>query len=248
MLALHGLLHLLGYDHERDDGRMARLEARLRRKGGLRAGSDRAAVRPHDSDSLAVPARRCATIFLGTVQTAFSALMRLSLRLMAERGGRDDRLGHYLDDPLQLFVPVAASAWPDHCARRGRCIARLSGVQRRPLSRRCSSCRWSAFVVVCEHLLPMLIVRRNPEAVLDVLLPPFDPVAQLLTPLTGALVRWLASGVASATPPDGSADAAQRGAGEADRDRGGGGDLPSEEERGCCSRSSTSATRSCARS
>jgi len=38
VLALHGLLHLLGFDHETDDGQMARTEAKLRRAGRLPEG------------------------------------------------------------------------------------------------------------------------------------------------------------------------------------------------------------------
>ncbi|HZC66605.1 MAG TPA: rRNA maturation RNase YbeY [Candidatus Dormibacteraeota bacterium] len=35
ILMLHGVLHLLGYDHETDHGQMTRLETKLRRRFGL---------------------------------------------------------------------------------------------------------------------------------------------------------------------------------------------------------------------
>ena len=35
VLILHGVLHLLGYDHESDQGEMERIEMRLRRRMGI---------------------------------------------------------------------------------------------------------------------------------------------------------------------------------------------------------------------
>jgi len=45
VLMLHGLLHLAGYDHESDDGRMARREHQLRARLGLPLGLIERAVR-----------------------------------------------------------------------------------------------------------------------------------------------------------------------------------------------------------
>ena len=115
--------------------------------------------------------------------------MRLSLRLMAERGGRTDGLGRYLDDPLQLFVPVRLLI--GICTvLAGALIARLSDV-RDARSVAVFIISLVGFVVACEHLLPMLIVRRDPERALDLLLPAFDPVARLTRPLTRALIDLL---------------------------------------------------------
>ena len=128
----------------------------------------------------------CTTVFLGCIEAAFSALMRLSLRLMAERGGRSDRLGFYLDEPLQLFIPVRLLIVT--CLVLSTVlIARTTGVQT-PQSIAGLLVAIVGFALVCEHLVPMLIVRRDPEAVLDVLLPVFHVIARIVQPLTTALI------------------------------------------------------------
>lgn len=136
---------------------------------------------------LAVFLLACATVFLGCVESAFSALMRLSLRLMAERGGRADRLGYYLDDPLRLFIPVRLLIAA--CVILAALfIARVTDVHD-PASLVMLFLALVAFVVLCEHVIPVLIVRRNPEAVLDVLLPALHVLARVVEPVTLALLR-----------------------------------------------------------
>ncbi len=50
ILVLHGILHLAGFDHERDNGEMARQESRLRRQLKLASGLiERVETRPRSS-------------------------------------------------------------------------------------------------------------------------------------------------------------------------------------------------------
>ena len=48
----------------------------------------------------------CVAVYLGTIEAAFSALMRLSLRLEAERSDRHNTLGAFLDEPFLLVGPL----------------------------------------------------------------------------------------------------------------------------------------------
>ena len=101
-----------------------------------------------------------AAIYVGTIETAFSALMRLSLRLMVERGGRDDRLGFYLDDPIQLFVPARLMLGLIFSLATV-VLAVLTG------SEGFSSIGMlllfvAVFILLFEHVLPLLIVRQQP--------------------------------------------------------------------------------------
>src|SRR5688572_10909450 len=134
----------------------------------------------------------CLAVYLGVIDAAFSALMRLPLRLVAERTGRPGALGDYLDDPLMLFIPVRLLLGIVTGVATAL-LARMIGVQGAytlpPVI-----VAVAAFVIFCELLLPLLVVGRDPERVLEILLPTFAPIGRALGPVT----RWLARSVASA--------------------------------------------------
>jgi putative hemolysin len=133
----------------------------------------------------------CATVYLGTVETAFAALMRLPLRLLAERSRPGAVLGRFLDDPILLFVPVRLLLGLATAVATVLAV-RLTGAAT-PQASAVVVCIMAGFVIVCAQLVPSLIARRDPERVLDVLLPSFDVLARALGPLTAAMAGVIAS-------------------------------------------------------
>ncbi|MGH9312378.1 MAG: hemolysin family protein [Vicinamibacterales bacterium] len=128
-----------------------------------------------------------ATIYVGSVETAFTLLMRLSLRFVADRGGREDRLARYLDDPAKLFIPIRLLLGVLFaCATILLAILIGRGGWQSIAALILSV---AVFSLVCEHLLPTLLVRRNPQQALELLLPSFDRIAGFLRGLPVSFVR-----------------------------------------------------------
>jgi CBS domain containing-hemolysin-like protein len=128
----------------------------------------------------------CLAVYLGAIEAAFSALMRLSLRLVAERSGRPGHLAEYLDDPVLLFGPVRLLLGLVTAAATGLLALAFGVTSFRELALVLLS--MAAFIVVVELLLPLAIVARDPERVLEILLPTFRPIATALSPFS----RWTA--------------------------------------------------------
>jgi len=126
-------------------------------------------------------------LYAAVVETAFGVLMRLPHRLEAEHD-EDHRLRAFLDDPIKLFVPA-------RIVRGGLLVGAIvllvqsfgtgfeAGVA--------LLITGIALNVVVGQLLPAWFVRKSPGRVLQVLLPGFTVVANVVAPLTSLIVTWL---------------------------------------------------------
>src|SRR5206468_9146545 len=168
---------------------------------------------PYEMTPLLIFLLACTGVYLGAIEAAFSALMRLSLRLAAERSDRPGALSTYLDDPVLLFIPVRVLLGVVTAAVTALLADQVGVGGVRAVTFVIVSV--AAFVILCELLLPWLIVNRNPERALDLLLPSFGPVARALAPVTRAIARMVPDSKRQAPPsatPDEAADEANEAA------------------------------------
>jgi CBS domain containing-hemolysin-like protein/ssRNA-specific RNase YbeY (16S rRNA maturation enzyme) len=180
--------HAPGRAAAAEEGRSARGADRARWTG--RTGAPRDAWSEAAMIPLGIFLLCCAAVYLGAIDAAFSALMRLSLRLVAERTKRPGALSDYLDDPLLLFAPVRLLLGLVTGAATAL-LGRAIGVDAHTLPLVIVAV--AAFVIICQLLLPLVIVGRDPERILEMLLPTFTPIARALGPLTRTIARSVAS-------------------------------------------------------
>jgi CBS domain containing-hemolysin-like protein len=126
----------------------------------------------------------CAAIYIGTVQAALTKLLRLSFRLLIEQQDRKDDIALHITDPSALFVT----------ARLLMAMVLMLGVL---LSSSLVSLSGYGVVItgvmvlgcvlVFQCLVPALIISRDPERVLRILLPSFEVAMLFLQPFTKIL-------------------------------------------------------------
>ncbi|AMY09964.1 Hemolysin C [Luteitalea pratensis] len=126
----------------------------------------------------------CVAVYLGTILAAFSALMRFSLRMMAESAaGQRDLLGTFLEDPPALFFPARVLLGVVTVVV-AVLLAHIEGVGQNEHGIWVFLASMLVFVFVCFLIVPQILVRSHPQVVLAALLPSFAVIARAFSPFT----------------------------------------------------------------
>ena len=129
----------------------------------------------------------CALVWVATIEAAFGTLVRLPERLSAERDARHDSLATYLDAPQRLYVGTRLLRGLLSAAA-AVVLARLVGVDSLQQLGGLLLAGFG-FLLVCEQVVPSLVVRAGASRVLELLLPSFDMAMRVLRPFELGLLR-----------------------------------------------------------
>jgi CBS domain containing-hemolysin-like protein len=114
-------------------------------------------------------------------------MVRLPERLVVERDVSQEFLTRYLEDPLRLYVATRLLRGLLF-ATAAVVLARLIGVETLQAVG-LLLLALLGFVLVCEQLVPSVLVRRDAGRALELLLPSFDRTLRVLRPVTAGLYR-----------------------------------------------------------
>lgn len=129
----------------------------------------------------------CGVVYVATIESAFGAMVRLPERLVVERDVSQEFLTRYLEDPLRLYVATRLLRGLLF-ATAAVVLARLIGVETLQAVG-LLLLALLGFVLVCEQLVPSVLVRRDAGRALELLLPSFDRTLRVLRPVTAGLYR-----------------------------------------------------------
>jgi CBS domain containing-hemolysin-like protein len=142
--------------------------------------------------------------FIGLVETAFTLLMRLPQRLEAERESDGSALEAYLQDPPSFFIParilrgillILATVFGAQLVDQGF----IGGLTLFGLM--------FAAAFGAGQLLPAFVIRySSPERTLELLLPIFTIVANVISPLVALVSGWLGSVGRREEPANGASE------------------------------------------
>ena len=138
-------------------------------------------------------------VYVGTIETAFSALMKLSLRLMAERGGATTASA--TTSTIRFSCSCRQAAARHRLFARHRAPRGADGPFRREphVGRHAARVRHGLHPRL--RALPAVGDRaEEPRGGPAALLPPFSVIARVMSPFSGGFVRLLTGGPERAHP------------------------------------------------
>ena len=130
------------------------------------------------------------TLFLSTIDVAFHYFSKIAMRNYSEENWKTEFLGHSLEDPSSLLLPLRIGI---QCALIAVTVLLTQLYIRLAVPRALLFTFLTIIVayVIFREALPSIVARKSPERVLLALLPAYRVYSRLIWPLSRPLSRFV---------------------------------------------------------
>ena len=130
------------------------------------------------------------TLFLSTIDVAFHYFSKIAMRTYSEENWKTEFLGHSLEDPSSLLLPLRIGI---QCALVAVTVllTQLYISLDMPRALLVTFLTILLAYVIFREALPSIVARKSPERVLLALLPAYRVYSRVIWPISGPLSRFL---------------------------------------------------------